>query len=1045
MQALHLHWLTPTQPGQNGRFLLWAETTAADPPNRDRRKKSAQPHPVAASTSELCRLLNEIGWAGKKLPVETLTLWLPTNHFGPVPSPDLLHNWEIDDDLPELLPWTVAGLDLGPEHALSLLAYLQQHELPPVVRLGADGRFWQTTFTLILELLARQLYRPTLVQLHDKKKPCFEARWQPLLDGESEARRAAQLAAAMPAICRADAKNPAETLPPRAILDSFLNYLTDTAVRQWATRQEQFLPTGHEPAAAWLRALFATDPTIQASAGQMQHFASSFQAWERALTVAGDRHYRVALRLEAPVQQKRQQQKKGEAAWQLHYLLQARDDASLIVPAAEVWKTKGSILQALDRHFEKPQERLLTGLGYVARFFPPLKRSLQQRSPSSMTLTTNEAYTFLRQCAPQLQRAGFGLLVPPWWNKPGTRLGMRLKLGSTSQLKGQTAVGKGHLSLDNLVRYRWKLSLGDTELSREEFDALVALKSPLVQIRGQWVQLDPEQIEAAIRFWQEQDLEGDLSLFEAMRLGLVGEEQQHDGLHVEGVELDDWLQSWLNQLQGDEKLAVLPPPNGLRATLRPYQQYGYSWLHFARRWGMGVILADDMGLGKTIQTLTMIQQLKEEMARLPAPVLLICPTSVVANWEREQQKFTPGLRALVHQGGDRLRDNAFLAAAQEVDMVLTSYALARRDGDFLQQVDWFGVALDEAQNIKNPNTKQAQTIRKLPADFRLALTGTPVENRLSELWSIMHFLNPGFLGGQKQFRQDFTLPIEKYGDEEAARKLRKMTRPFLLRRVKTDPTVIQDLPDKQEMKVYCYLSEEQATLYEAVVRDALAAIEEQEEGGMARKGLVLSMLMQLKQVCNHPAQYLHEIEAYQPAEDKGRSGKLQRLDALLDEILAEGDRLLIFSQFTEMAGLLQGYIQERFGVPTLYLHGGVPAKKRALMVEQFQREDGPPVFLLSLKAGGTGLNLTGANHVFHFDRWWNPAVEDQATDRAFRIGQTKNVLVHKFVCLGTLEERIDAMIEDKKALAQSIIGSGENWLTEMSMADLRSLVSLRRD
>jgi len=455
-------------------------------------------------------------------------------------------------------------------------------------------------------------------------------------------------------------------------------------------------------------------------------------------------------------------------------------------------------------------------------------------------------------------------------------------------------------------------------------------------------------------------------------------------------------------------------------------------------------VANNIICHNTIQTLTMIQQLKEEMEGLPTPVLLICPTSVVTNWELERQKFTPGLRALVHQGGDRLRDEAFIEAAQGMDMVLTSYALARRDGETLQQIDWFGVALDEAQNIKNPNTKQAKTIRQLPANFRLALTGTPVENRLSELWSIMHFLNPGFLGGQKQFRQDFTLPIEKYGDEDAAQKLRKMTRPFLLRRVKTDPTVIQDLPDKQEMKVYCHLSEEQATLYEAVVRDALAAIDEQEEGGMARKGLVLSMLMQLKQVCNHPAQYLHETEAYQPGEDNGRSGKLQRFDALLDEILAEGDRLLIFSQFTEMAGLLQGYIQERFGVPTLYLHGGVPAKKRAMMVEQFQREDGPPVFLLSLKAGGTGLNLTRANHVFHFDRWWNPAVEDQATDRAFRIGQTKNVLVHKFVCLGTLEERIDAMIEDKKALANSIIGSGENWLTEMSTADLRSLVKLRQ-
>lgn len=1044
MQVLHLHWLTPTQPGQDGSFLIWAETTATDPPSRDRRKKSAQPHPFSAGTAELRHLLKEIGWAGK-LPVGTLTLWLPTNRFGPVPSPDLLHNWETDDDSPELLPWTVSVLDLGLVHALSLFSYLHQHELPVATRLGVDGRFWQTTFSFILELLARQLYRPTLVEVRQKRELHFEARWQPLLDGEDEARRAAQLAAAMPAICRADADNPAETIPPRAILDGFLNHLTDTAVRQWATHQELYLPTSRDPASNWLRALFAANPTVQASAGQMQHFASSFRAWERALTVAGDRHYRVALRLEAPTQQQSKQTKKGEVAWQLHYLLQARDDASLIVPAAEVWKTKGSILQALDRQFEKPQERLLTGLGYAARFFPPLKRSLQQRSPSQMALTTDEAYTFLRQCAPQLQRAGFGLLVPPWWNKPGTRLGVRLKLGSTSKLKGQTAVSRGHMNLDNLVRYRWQLSLGDTELSREEFDALVALKSPLVHIRGQWVQLDPEQIEAAIRFWQEQDLEGELSLYDAMKLGLAGEEQQHDGLQVDGVELDEWLQNWLNQLQGDEKLEILPPPDGLQAKLRPYQLFGYSWLHFARRWGMGVILADDMGLGKTIQTLTMIQQLKEEMAGLPAPVLLICPTSVVTNWELERQKFTPGLKTLVHQGGDRLRNEAFIEAAQEVDMVLTSYALTRRDSDFLQQIDWFGVALDEAQNIKNPNTKQARTIRKLPADFRLALTGTPVENRLSELWSIMHFLNPGFLGGQKQFRQDFTLPIEKYGDEEAAQKLRKMTQPFLLRRVKTDPTVIQDLPDKLEMKVYCHLSEEQATLYEAVVQDALTAIDEQEEDGIARKGLVLSMLMQLKQVCNHPAQYLHEKEAYQPEEDNGRSGKLRRLDALLDEILAEGDRLLIFSQFTEMAGLLQGYIQERFGVPTLYLHGGVLAKKRAKMVEQFQREDGPPVFLLSLKAGGTGLNLTRANHVFHFDRWWNPAVEDQATDRAFRIGQTKNVLVHKFVCLGTLEERIDAMIEEKKALADSIIGSGENWLTEMSTADLRSLVKLRRE
>ena len=349
------------------------------------------------------------------------------------------------------------------------------------------------------------------------------------------------------------------------------------------------------------------------------------------------------------------------------------------------------------------------------------------------------------------------------------------------------------------------------------------------------------------------------------------------------------------------------------------------------------------------------------------------------------------------------------------------------------------------RNIKNANTKQARVVRMLPANFRLALTGTPVENRLSELWSIMHFLNPGFLGGQQQFRKQFILPIERHGDEEAVSKLRQLTRPFILRRVKTDPSVITDLPEKQEVKVYCHLSEEQATLYQAVVKDALAAIAKEEEGRINRKGMVLSMLIQLKQVCNHPVQYLHQSKVYNPFEDNHRSGKLRRFHALLDEVLAEGDRLLLFTQFVEMGDLLKQYIQERFGTPALFLHGGVKAKKRAEMVGSFQGDDGPPVFILSLKAGGTGLNLTNANHVFHYDRWWNPAVKDQATHCAFRIGQTRNVLVHKFVCLGTVEERIDQMLEEKKALADSIIGTGENWLTEVNTADLRDLVRLRMD
>jgi SNF2 family DNA or RNA helicase len=357
---------------------------------------------------------------------------------------------------------------------------------------------------------------------------------------------------------------------------------------------------------------------------------------------------------------------------------------------------------------------------------------------------------------------------------------------------------------------------------------------------------------------------------------------------------------------------------------------------------------------------------------------------------------------------------------------------------------WLAVILDEAQNIKNPSAKQTQAVRKVQSEFRVALTGTPVENRLSELWSIMQFLNPGYLGTREKFRSNFALPIERYQDEQALKQLKQMVNPFILRRVKTDPTVISDLPAKVETKVYCTLTEEQATLYEAVVKDVMRKIEEKE--GIERRGLVLSMLMQLKQICNHPVQYLHQTgkNATDSALD-GRSGKLERLQELLEEVLAEGDRALIFTQFAEMGALLAAYLPKSTGASTQFLYGGTPVKMRDQMVSRFQEDEhAPPIFILSIKAGGTGLNLTRANHVFHFDRWWNPAVEDQATDRAFRIGQKRNVQVHKFVTTGTLEEMIDDMIESKKGLAQAVVGSGENWLTELSTDELRNLVMLRR-
>jgi len=799
--------------------------------------------------------------------------------------------------------------------------------------------------------------------------------------------------------------------------------VVDSAVREWHGHAWRPL-RGDDVAVAWLNALFAADPTIEGPYFTLSTLAKAHKAWVRQLQVAGDAAFRVCLRLEVP--------EMPEKAWPLDFLLQASDDPSLLVPATTVWKARGKTLTYLNRRFEEPQERLLTALGYASRIFPPLERSLHQRRPTAAHLSTDEAYTFLRQAASLLEQSGFGLLVPPWWNRRGSRLGARLQVKSPSS---STDTSSGLLSMENLVNYQWEIVLGDQALTREEFEALVRLKTPLVQIRGQWVALNPEQIEAAIRFWEKRQAEAQMNVLDALSWGLSGEGEV-DGLPVEKVEISGWFGELLERLKQGEQLEELPQPDSLAGELRPYQQRGFSWLTFMRRWGLGACLADDMGLGKTVETIALLLHDREHDGQVP-PALVICPTSVAGNWQREIERFAPDLRSMLHHGTERASGQEFLDEVTKHDVVITSYGLARRDADLLAQVRWSAVILDEAQNIKNPAAKQTQAVRQLPADFRLALTGTPIENRLSELWSIMHFLNPGYLGSQKRFRGDYALPIERYRDPQATEQLRRLVGPFILRRLKTDPTIIQDLPEKLEMKVYCNLTPEQATLYEAVVQDSLTQIEESE--GIQRKGIVLSTLLKLKQVCNHPAQFLGD-----GSELPGRSGKLARLSEMLEEVLAVGDRALIFTQFATMGEMLKRYLQEGFGREVLFLHGGTPRQQRERMIERFQGYGhGPPFFVLSLKAGGLGLNLTGANHVFHFDRWWNPAVENQATDRAFRIGQTRDVQVHKFLCIGTLEENIDALIESKKSLAESIVTADESWLTELSTDELREMLRLR--
>ena len=554
-----------------------------------------------------------------------------------------------------------------------------------------------------------------------------------------------------------------------------------------------------------------------------------------------------------------------------------------------------------------------------------------------------------------------------------------------------------------------------------------------MKVHGKWLPFEPQSIRAALELWKRQPAPAR----DVIRMALGGAEAPA-GVQFEEASGEGWIGELLEKLGGKTRFEELPVPADFQGILRPYQVRGFSWLGFLRQYGLGACLADDMGLGKTIQALALLLQERANGADRPA--LLVCPTSVVGNWRKEAARFAPGLPVLVHHGLARTRGREFVEEAGRHAVVISSYSLVHRDIEILKDVAWSGIVLDEAQNIKNPEARQSRAVRSLTADYRIALTGTPVENNVGDLWAIMEFLNPGFLGSAAEFRRSFLLPIQKSADPDAADKLRKLTAPFILRRLKTDRSVLQDLPEKMEMKVFCNLTPEQASLYKSVVADTTRALDT--STGIRRKGVILAALTKLKQVCNHPAQFLGD-ESPLP----GRSGKLSRLTEMVEELLAEGDRALIFSQFADMGERLRSQLSATFGQEALFLHGGVPAHKRDRMVERFQNggDSGPRLFVLSLKAGGTGLNLTAANHVFHFDRWWNPAVENQATDRAFRIGQKRNVQVHKFVCVGTLEERIDEMIERKKAIADNVVGAGEAWLTELSTAEIKELFSLRQE
>lgn len=670
--------------------------------------------------------------------------------------------------------------------------------------------------------------------------------------------------------------------------------------------------------------------------------------------------------------------------------------------------------------------------------------------PRRMTdvLDDDQAWRFLMEWSARLLEHGVSVLLPSWWEqakRARAKLHTRLKPYGRSPGIGM----RGNLlGVQQLLEFDWKVSIGDLELTREEFERIVEQQKKLISVRGRWIVIDQTLLRIIQKKLRQYERQGGIPLQDVLESELLkdAEHASHvpisDDEAAESIEIryeyDPDIGALLSVLKRVVQPPLIPKPRQLQGELRRYQLEGVSWLAMLRRTGFGGCLADDMGLGKTVQWIAYLLHVKEtENPRRPS--LLICPTSVLGNWQKELARFAPTLNVHLHHGPARLRGDAFRQAAQSADVVLTSYALAALDRDDLCSLHWDSVCLDEAQNIKNAFTKQAQAIRRLSANHRVAMTGTPVENRLSELWSIMHFVNPGYLGNLRSFER-MARRAERLNSDKPYGIIQALIRPFLLRREKNDPAVSVHLPPKEELKWYVTLTPEQSALYEQQLDrlfqriGALAAME--------RRGAVLSAIMRLKQLCDHPAM-LHG-HVHMPVDTLlEQSNKLQRLTEMVEEVRGAGERCLIFTQFVAMGHLLQHVLRHRLKQPVMFMHGGIGKKMRDRMIAEFQRQETEcGVFILSLKTGGTGLNLTTANHVFHYDRWWNPAVENQASDRVYRIGQQRNVFVHKLMTIGTLEEKIDELLEHKLELSHKIIG-GEHWIGELSNEELRELLELR--
>jgi len=666
-----------------------------------------------------------------------------------------------------------------------------------------------------------------------------------------------------------------------------------------------------------------------------------------------------------------------------------------------------------EKQFEKQRYKILQSLSLLSSFIKGLDNYINSETREPIRFGMEEFSPFLVNIIPAIKLLDIQVLLPK-------SLQQLLKPKASVKLK-RKSVNQGYVRLDDLLAFDWQVALGDTLISPDEFNKLLKNASGLFRFKERFFYVSEEEIAKLNKLL---DSEKELNSYELLQAALS---EEYQGARIT---LTDEVRDIIQELSSN---ADIPLPEGLNAQLRPYQQRGFSWMYRNSRIGFGSIIADDMGLGKTLQVIAMLLKLKEEKAiDKKNRALVVVPTGLLTNWQAEIAKFAPTISTHIFHGG--ARDIKLF----EADVMLTTYGVLRSDAELMKKQKWQIMVIDEAQNIKNQDTVQSKAIKSIPSTIRIAMSGTPVENRLTEFWSIMEFANKGYLGTLKTFKSVYADPIQVFNDEKTVDRFRKVTSPFMLRRMKTDKTIISDLPDKVEQNQFALLTKPQAALYEKTMQAALAEIEG--IGGVdgqslfKREGLVLQMIMALKQICNHPTNFLKNNNF-----DPQLSGKMELLFELLDSIIEAGEKVLIFTQYKEMGLLIERFIAERFGEKPMFYHGGSTIPQREDMVQRFQHNRADKIFILSLKAAGTGLNLTAASHVIHYDLWWNPAVENQATDRAYRIGQKKNVMVHRFITKNTFEEKIDAMIQKKKHLADMTVATGENWLGKLSNKELREI------